>query len=191
MIQLPRFEEEYSAKIPALVILSNLGWTFLPPEQAIALRNNQRSEVVLKTILYDVLRKRRFMYAGKEYPLSDKSIDAIVAEISTPALNEGLTIANERIYNHILYGITVTEWVGGKKVNLTIPLIDWHTIQNNHFLFTEEFSVLGSNGLTTRVPDIVCFVNGLPLVVIEAKRPDGKKSRLLKKAYRNIYVTSD
>lgn len=115
MTQLPRFQEEYSAKIPALVVLNNLGWTFLSPEQALTLRENKPSEVILKAALYDVLRKRRFIYAGKEYPLSDKSIDAIVAEISTPALNEGLTKANERIYNHILYGITVTEFVGGKK----------------------------------------------------------------------------
>ncbi|AMQ26664.1 TPA: type I restriction endonuclease subunit R [Legionella pneumophila] len=175
MTQLPRFQEEYSAKIPALVVLNNLGWTFLSPEQALALRDGKPNEVVLKAALYDVLRKRRFIYAGKEYPLSDKSIDAIVAEISTPALNEGLTKANERIYNHILYGITVTEFVGGKKINPTITLIDWHDIQNNSFLFTEEYSVLGAGGVQTRCPDIVCFVNGLPLAVIEAKRPDGKK----------------
>lgn len=175
MTHLPRFQEEYSAKIPALVVLNNLGWTFLSPEQALIARDNKPSEVVLTTVLYEVLRKRRFMYAGKEYPLSDKSIDAIVADISTPALNEGLTTANERIYNHILYGITVTEFVSGKKVNPTIPLIDWHDIQNNSFLFTEEFSILGSGGVETRRPDIVCFVNGLPLAVIEAKRPDGKK----------------
>ncbi|WP_412754155.1 type I restriction endonuclease subunit R [Legionella londiniensis] len=175
MTQLPRFQEEYSAKIPALVVLNNLGWTFLSPDQALIARDNKPSEVVLTTVLYEVLRKRRFIYAGKEYPLSDKSIDAIVAEITTPALNEGLTKANERIYNHILYGITVTEFVGGKKINPTIPLIDWHDIKNNSFLFTEEYSVLGAGGAQTRCPDIVCFVNGLPLAVIEAKRPDGKK----------------
>src|SRR5690606_1108969 len=44
---------------------------------------------------------------------------------------------------------------------------------NNSFLFTEEFSVLRSGGVEARRPDIVCFVNGMPLVVIEAKRPDG------------------
>ncbi len=175
MTHLPRFQEEYSAKIPALVVLNNLGWTFLSPEQALAARDNKLNEVVLKTLLYDILRKRRFKYAGTEYPLSDKSIDAIVAVISTPALNEGVTKANERLYNHILYGITVTEFIGGKKVSPTIPLIDWHDIQNNSFFFTEEFSVLGASGVETRRPDIVCFVNGLPLVVIEAKRPDGKK----------------
>lgn len=173
MNQLPRFQEEYSAKIPALVVLNNLGWTFLSPEQALAARDHKLNEVILSTALYDALRKRRFTYAGKEYPLSDKSIDAIVAEMSMPALNEGLTKANERIYNHILYGITVTEFIGGKKVNPTIPLIDWHDVEKNSFLFTEEFSVVGST--ETRRPDIVCFVNGLPLVVIEAKRPDGKK----------------
>lgn len=170
-----RFQEEYSSKIPALVVLSNLGWTFLPPAQAMALRDNKSNEVVLKSVLSDVLRKRKFIYAGQEYPLSEKSIDAIVAEMSSPKLNEGLKKANETIYNHILYGITVSEFINGKKINPTIPLIDWKNIENNSFLFTEEFSVMGSGGIKGRTPDIVCFVNGLPLAVIEAKRPDGKK----------------
>lgn len=175
MSDLPRFQEEYSAKIPAMVVLANLGWTFLSPEQALVARGNKLNEVVLRDALFEALRKRRFTFSGNEYPLSDKSIDTIVAELCTPALNEGLTKANERLYNHILYGITVTEFIGGKKINPTIPLIDWHQITNNSFLFTEEFSVLGASGVGTCRPDIVCFVNGLPLVVIEAKRPDGKK----------------
>lgn len=66
MTLLPRFQEEYSAKIPALVVLNNLGWSFLSPKQALAARDNKLNEVVLKTALYETLRKRRFRYAGKE-----------------------------------------------------------------------------------------------------------------------------
>lgn len=179
MNPLPQFKEEYSAKIPALLVLNHLGWRFLSPEEALNARDNQLNTVVLSNILYQELRKRRFTYLGETYSLSDTSIQMMIAEISTPVLNEGLTSANERIYHHLLYGITVTEFIGGKKVNPTIPFIDWHQINNNSFLFTEEFSVLGSSGVETRRPDIVCFVNGLPLVVIEAKRPDGKKSPTL------------
>ncbi|WP_250691870.1 type I restriction endonuclease, partial [Escherichia coli] len=45
--------------------------------------------------------------------------------------------------------------------------------ENNQFHFTEEFTVLRSGGVETRRPDIVCFVNGIPLAVIEAKSPAG------------------
>lgn len=172
-----KFAEEYSAKLPALALLTNLGWSFISPQQALAERNGNNSEVILADVLRAELSKRRFTFAGKEYPLSTHAIENIVAELSGPALNEGLGIANERIYNHLLYGISVTEFVNGKKANPTISLIDWHNVSNNSFVFTEEFTVLRTNGIDTRRPDIVCFVNGLPLVIIEAKRPDGHSNK--------------
>ncbi|EJH58830.1 type I site-specific deoxyribonuclease, HsdR family protein [Vibrio cholerae HC-43B1] len=123
------------------------------------------------------LQKRTFTFAGKNYPLSEKSIDNLIAEMCSPALNEGLLTGNERLYNHLLYGISVTEFVEGKRANITIALIDWQTPSNNSFIFTEEFTVTRSGGVESRRPDIVCFVNGIPLVVIEAKRPDGNAKK--------------
>ncbi|AZN36726.1 type I restriction endonuclease subunit R [Iodobacter ciconiae] len=171
----PKFQEEYSAKIPALTLLTNLGWTFLPPDQALAKRGGRQDEVVLRDELRQVLQTRRFRFEGREQALSDKAIDKLIAEVCSPALNEGLVHANEKLYNHMLYGISVTEFVDGKKANPTIALIEWQTPGNNSFLFTEEFSVTRSGGIDSRRPDIVCFVNGIPLVIIEAKRPDGNK----------------
>lgn len=169
----PQFQEEYSAKVPALALLSNLGWGFIPPDEVLAMRVGKTQEVVLREVLRGELKKRRFTFAGARHALSEKAIDGILAEVGNPALNEGVGMANERIYNHLLYGISVTEFVNGKKATPTIPLIDWQDVENNSFLFTEEFVVLRSGGVETRRPDIVCFVNGIPWVVIEAKRPDG------------------
>lgn len=173
----PKFQEEYSAKIPALTLLTQLGWSFLSPEQALAARDNKFDQVVLRQQLRSVLVERTFVFAGKTYPLSPKSVDNLVSELCSPALNEGLQAANERLYNHLLYGMSVTEFVDGKKVSPTIPLIDWHNPHNNRFTFTEEFRVTRAGGIESRRPDIVCFVNGLPLVVIEAKRPDGNAKK--------------
>ncbi len=170
----PKFQEEYSAKLPALTLLTNLGWSFLSPELALAARGGKADEVVLRQVLRSELQKRTFTFAGKSYPLSEKAIDNLIAEVCSPALNEGLLTANERLYNHLLYGISVTEFVDGKKANPTVALIDWQNPANNNFVFTEEFTVTRSGGVESRRPDIVCFVNGIPLVVIEAKRPDGK-----------------
>ncbi|OZG42611.1 DEAD/DEAH box helicase [Aeromonas sp. A35_P] len=173
----PKFQEEYSAKLPALTLLTNLGWSFLSPEQALAARGGKADEVVLRQVLRSELQKRTFTFAGKSYPLSEKAIDNLVAEVCSPALNEGLLTANERLYNHLLYGISVTEFVEGKKANPTVALIDWQNPANNRFVFTEEFTVTRSGGVESRRPDIVCFVNGIPLVVIEAKRPDGNAKK--------------
>lgn len=173
----PKFQEEYSAKLPALTLLTNLGWTFLSPEQALAARDGKTDGVVLRGLLRQALQKRTYSVAGKTCSLSDKAIDNLIAEVCSPPLNEGLQAANERLYNHMLYGISVTEFVDGKKANPTIALIDWHNPANNSFVFTEEFTVARSGGVENRRPDIVCFVNGIPLVVIEAKRPDGNAKK--------------
>lgn len=173
----PKFQEEYSAKLPALTLLTNLGWSFLSPELALAARGGKNDEVVLREVLRSELKKRMFTFAGKSYPLSEKAIDNLIAEVCSPALNEGLLTANERLYNHLLYGISVTEFVDGKKASPTVALIDWQNPANNSFVFTEEFTVTRSSGVENRRPDIVCFVNGIPLVVIEAKRPDGNAKK--------------
>lgn len=177
MQTLPKFQEEYSAKLPALTLLANLGWQFMPPAQALAARGGRMDQVVLRQVLREQLSKRRFQFAGGEYPLSAKSIDNLIAEVCSPALNEGLQRANERMYNHLLYGIAVTEFVDGKRTSATIALIDWDNPGNNSFVFTEEFSVTRAGGVDSRRPDIVCFVNGIPLVVIEAKRPDANANK--------------
>ena len=174
---MPIFQEEYSSKLPALALLSNLGWTFLPPEEALKARSSKTNEVVFRDVLRKELQKRHFVYAGKTYPLSASAIDKIIMTVCSTALNEGLGSANEKLYNHLLYGISVTEFVDGKKANPTVALIDWQHVENNSFLFTEEFTVTRSSGVESRRPDIVCFVNGIPLVVIEAKRPDGHANK--------------
>ncbi|MEN9358723.1 MAG: hypothetical protein RL095_258 [Verrucomicrobiota bacterium] len=172
-----RFQEEYSSKIPALALLSQLGWSFLSPDQALAARSGKTHEVVLREVLRGELRQRRFPHAGGLHALSEAAIDDIINHVATPPLNEGLGKANETLSNALIYGVSTTVFVEGKKLSPTIPLIDWEKPENNRFHFTEEFCLLRSGGIETRRPDIVCFVNGLPLAVIEAKRPDGHAGR--------------
>ena len=98
----PKFQEEYAAKIPAMTLLAGLGWSFLSPQEALALRDGKQDRVVLREVLRDVLSKRTFQYAGKSYSLSENSIDNIISHLCSPALNEGLRHANEAIYNHLM-----------------------------------------------------------------------------------------
>ena len=175
------FQEEFSAKIPALSLLTNLGYAFIPPSECEAQRGNTLAsekksthQVVLMPIMRAFLAKQTFSFAGKQHTLSEAAIDKVMHELN-PAMNLGLKAANEKIYNALMYGVSVTEFIDGKKASPTIKLIDWHNIDNNQFHFTEELVVQNAEGTGNRIPDIVCFVNGLPLVVIEAKRPDSNK----------------
>ncbi|MDF5166294.1 HsdR family type I site-specific deoxyribonuclease [Vibrio parahaemolyticus] len=168
---LPNFREEQSAKIPALTLLTNLGYKFISPSECLVQRGNL-STVILPEVLRSVLRDKTYSFMGKEHTLSEAAIDKIIHELANPAMNEGLKVANEKIYDALTYGIGVTEFIDGKKANPTINVIDWQTPDNNQFHFTEELIVENAHGTANRIPDIVCFVNGLPWVVIEAKRPD-------------------
>ncbi|WP_299022185.1 type I restriction endonuclease subunit R [uncultured Photobacterium sp.] len=168
---IPNFREEQSAKIPALTLLAKLGYTFIPPSECLVKRGSQ-SVVILPDVLRDVLKHKTYSFMGKEHNLSEAAIDKIIDELANPAMNEGLKAANEKLYNALTYGISVTEFVDGKKANPTIEIIDWQTPSNNKFHFTEELKVENAHGTGKRIPDVVCFVNGLPWVVIEAKRPD-------------------
>jgi type I restriction enzyme R subunit len=176
-----KFQEEFSAKIPALTLLTNLGYTFIPPNECEALRGNTLAsekksthQVILLPVMRAFLAKQTFSFAGKQHKLSEAAIDKVMHELN-PAMNLGLKAANEKIYNALMYGVSVTEFIDGKKASPTIRLIDWHNIDKNQFHFTEELVVQNAEGTGNRIPDIVCFVNGLPLAVIEAKRPDSNK----------------
>jgi len=169
---IPETKELFSSHIPALQVLTSMGYDYLPPEDAMKQRGGNTGEVLLREVLIGELCKRRFMWKSKEYPLSNNAIDEIVRQLASPGLGEGLLTANERIYDRLTLGITVTEFIDGKKAQPTIPIIDWGNPENNQFHVTDEFEVLNTAGTGLRRPDIVCFVNGIPLVVIEAKRPD-------------------
>ncbi len=168
----PNSREQYSAHLPALHLLCNLGWHFLTTAQALALRGSTR-EVLLKPRLIEVLQTRRYEYKGEWYPLSPSGIDQIVRDLSALTLAEGLMPANERLYGKLALGITVTEFMpDGKKHQPTIHVIDWTETSTNRWDVTEELEVLAAQGTHHRTPDVVCYVNGIPLVVIEAKRPE-------------------
>lgn len=168
----PNSREQYSAHLPALHLLCTLGWNFLTTAQALALRGTTR-EVLLKPRLIEVLQTRRYQYKGEWYPLSPSGIDQIVRELSALSLAEGLMTANERLYGKLALGITVTEFMpDGKKHQPTIPVIDWAEAAANRWDMTEELQVLSAQGTHHRTPDVVAYVNGIPLVVIEAKRPE-------------------
>lgn len=172
----PQTREQYSAHIPALHLLCNLGWRYLSAASVLALRGNTR-EVLLKPRLIEALQSRRFDYKGESFPLSPSGIDQIVREVSNTGLADGLMAANERLHAKLTLGITVTEFMpDGKKHQTTVAVIDWRDTKANLWDVTEELEVLSAQGTHTRRPDVVAYVNGIPLVVIEAKRAESARA---------------
>jgi type I restriction enzyme, R subunit len=72
---------------------------------------------------------------------------------------------NQKVYGLLRYGIKVKENVG--ENNQTVWLIDWKNKENNDFAIAEEVTIQGNNN---KRPDIVIYVNGIALGVLELKR---------------------
>lgn len=167
----PKTSELYASHIPALAMLVRLGWEYRTPETVMALRGNSTREVLLRPVLIEFLRQYRFDYKGKEYPLSSEGIQQILTTVAAPGLSEGLMSANEAVHDMLTLGITVNEFMpDGKRHATTVPLVDWSDAQRNSFLVTEEMEVQNASATGGRRPDLVGFLNGIPMVVIEAKR---------------------
>lgn len=76
---------------------------------------------------------------------------------------------NEKVYSLLRYGVNVSPDVGTKKI--TVNLIDWEHPDKNHFYIAEEVTINSSTPDSfTKRPDLVIYVNGIALVVIELKR---------------------
>ncbi|MDM0075246.1 HsdR family type I site-specific deoxyribonuclease [Variovorax sp. J2P1-59] len=165
------------ASISALRLLCNLGWRYLSTPACLELRGGRTHELILRPRLVEYLQTRRFDYKGTPYPLSASAIEQILRELAAIGLGDGLLAANERLYAKLAFGITVTEFMpDGKRHQPTIALIDWTDTAANRFDVTEALCVLSSQGTHHRAPDIVGYVNGMPLVVIEATPPDSLRS---------------
>ena len=171
--QRPRTDEESQAKIPALALLQKLGWTYLPPNACLGKRGSQRA-ALMESVLCDWLAGHRFAYRGDSYPLSSGGIAQIIKAITDTGLNQGLIPANERVYKHLAFGVTVTEFMpDGHRHSVTVPLIDFADPARNRQHVTEELTVEREGARGTYRPDIALYVNGIPLAIIEAKRPVG------------------
>ena len=72
---------------------------------------------------------------------------------------------NKEVYGLLRYGVKVKEEAG--KNSKTVILIDWEHPENNHFAIAEEVTV---SGHLTKRPDIVLYINGIALGVLELKR---------------------
>ena len=160
-------QTEAGGSTRAVQLLTLLGWHSIQREDTLALRENRPAEVVLPNVLIERLDAiNSFEYRGERRKFSEESLQAALSALRQHTA-EDLVRANEKIWNLLRYGIPVRETVGGDLKSFTIRFIDWDVPENNSFQVAREFHVRGEHG-SCRF-DLVLFVNGLPLVVVEAK----------------------
>lgn len=170
------FKEDNISKVPALELLQKLGYTYISPDEALAMRGGKMSNVLLEDVLRNQLRELNSIKADgyKVARFSEQNIENGVTAMRNVPMEGGYISGNEAVYNMLTLGKAFEQSMNGDKKSKTMQYIDWEHPENNVYHVTEEFAVTRTGSADTYRPDIVLFVNGIPLVVIECKRPDVK-----------------
>lgn len=168
------FKENHISQIPALNMLKKLGYTYLSPDEAMELRGGNTSNVLLETVLRKQLAKINTVQVSswRTTLFSEQNIASGIDALKNLPMSEGYITATQSAYDLLTAGKTVEQIVDGDKKSYVMQYIDWNNIENNVFHVTEEYAVSRAGMSETYRPDIVLFVNGIPLCVIECKRPD-------------------
>ena len=90
---------------------------------------------------------------------------------------------NEAFHRLLTEGIKVTIQKDGRSRGDLVWLVDFKNPENNDFLVVNQFTVIENN--VNKRPDVILFINGLPLVVIELKNPVDENATV-KSAFRQL-----
>lgn len=174
---------------PALALFEAMGYTYISPADCDKQRGS-RYHVLLRDILRGQLRRlNRYVYAGAENEFSAANIERAMEDLDEP-LTDGLVRTSEKIYDALLLGKSYPETVGdGKMLSFNLKYIDWDNPQNNVFHVTEEFAVDSRDRQHNARPDIVLFINGIPIAVIECKAPHIPVDEAVGQMIRNQQAT--
>jgi len=163
----------------ALSWLSDVGYTlFSGPEIAVDGLTPERANYV-QTYLPDRVRAAVNRLNPTIPTVAREDAIKQVQDLGIPAL----LLANRHFHKLLVTGVPVQYQLDGETRGDFVRLVDWVTPANNEWLAVNQFSIKGPRH--TRRPDIILFVNGLPLVLIELKNPADENADVWK-AYDQI-----
>ena len=160
------YSEDTLIEQPAIGLFAGLGWQTISAFDEVfgvggTLGRENAGEVVLLRHLVPALKELN----PKAPP---EAIDAAVNELTRDRSVMSLAAANREIYSLLKSGVMVeTRTPEGELMPERIRVMDWDNPANNHFLLVSQLWVTGE--MYKRRPDLVAFINGLPLVVCEFK----------------------
>ena len=168
---MPEKLNEFSyAEDPARRLLEQMGWTYVPAETLAAERPNER-DVLLKDRLRTALLRLNNGLTGAQ-------AERVIHDLGRV---DGLGMERNRlVHEYLTYGMPLTVDGPDSRETHTVRFFDFDDPEGgrNEFVVTTQFRVLRSNekgdlndDQRVVIPDLVLFVNGIPLVVMEAKSP--------------------
>ncbi len=165
--------EYINVEKPFLDKLRQLGWQVIdqgigvPQDPSKSLREHFK-QVLLPQVFKDTVKSINITADGKEW-LTDRQLEELLTEIQSFS-GKTLHEANKEIHRLLIKGTTVNKNELTGEVNPTVRLVDFKNYDKNSFIAINQFRLL-TPGASRQgiIPDIVLFLNGLPLVVVEAK----------------------
>ncbi len=154
------WDELHLVEEPAIEVLKGLGYAFVPPEELEKEREGIK-DVILIPRLEKALRRINSWISEENVKRAIRSM----AHVQATSLME----ANEQVHTALVHTVSLEQDIGQGKKGQPIHFIDFENVSNNEFVITRQFKVIGQKGAIQ--VDIVVFVNGIPLVVIECKNP--------------------
>jgi type I restriction enzyme R subunit len=148
----PRIERETQNRVVKLLV--RMGYTYLGSLQdqtSDNVRENDLENWLLATGRYD-------------HQVVKSAVSILKREVSLNS-HDDLYLKNQEVYQRLRYGVVVSR--GANEPNVLVSLIDWKHPERNVFAVAEEVTVQGEN---TKRPDVVLYVNGIALGVLELKR---------------------
>jgi type I restriction enzyme R subunit len=159
-----KLREGKGVEIPVYGWLGKMGWT---PRTSADLKvyNRPLSNPLIEGILIDKVSKIN----GVSLADAKRAVDILKNTFANPSV----ITANEDFLDLLCSGVNLT--IEGE--DRTLKLIDFENIWNNDFTVTRQYHVQGTDLVK---PDLVCFVNGIPLIPFEAKQRAQQNSNWLK-----------
>jgi len=158
--------DEYDkVELPALEQLKSLGWQYIHGSELSPDTSDER------TFFSDVILEKRLIESIKRINpwISDENLRKVVRDIVKPP-SISLMETNQSIWETLTQYISVEQDIDGKgRRGQTVKIIDFQNLEKNEFLCVNQFKISGIN--QNIIPDIILFINGLPLAVIECKSP--------------------
>ncbi len=168
--ELPNYLEKVQSQLPALHLLMLLGWKYLTPEETLNLRGGRLGSTILEPVLVEHIRDHcLYEFKGETRPFTENAIQNAVQALKSFRVT-GASHQNEQAYDLLCLGTSVPQTIEGDTKSFTINYIDWKNPANNTYHCTAEYKVERVGFRKHYVPDLVLFVNGIPLCIIECKR---------------------
>ena len=154
------WDELHLAENPAVELLQALGYTYVPPEDLDRERASFKETILTGRLAAALTRLNPWLF-GTNVTTAVKAVTQVAAA--------SLAEANEAVYTSLTYGIALEQDRGDGRKSHTVTFLDFDKPERNEWVVTRQYRVLGPKKHV--IPDVVVFVNGLPLAVIECKSP--------------------